>query len=129
MPPSRSVLIVGLDPALIDFSHPDYAAFPGLTAAKVQGALEADQAKLCALGYDAELCLTDFGATAEAVLGACLQRRSYDCVLVGAGVRTVARHFLLFERLINAIHRQAPQARICFNTRPDDTADAVQRWV
>ena len=125
----KTVLIVGLEPELIDFSSPDFAAFPGLTAAKVRASLEADAARLQGLGYDSQLCLTDFGATAEAVLLDCLRRQPYDCVLIGAGVRTVAKNLLLFEKLINVIHAHAPQAKICFNTKPDDTAAAVQRWI
>jgi len=27
------------------------------------------------------------------------------------------------------VHRLAPNARICFNTTPADSAEAVQRWV
>ncbi len=48
-----SVLLVGLEPTLIDFSEPDYAAFPGMNAAKVRAALDADQKKLNGMGYDA----------------------------------------------------------------------------
>src|SRR5262245_59468321 len=40
-----------------------------------------------------------------------------------------SKHFLLFEKLINVIHEHAPQAKICFNTLPSDTADAVKRWL
>ena len=36
-------------------------------------------------------------------------------------------HFM--EQLIDATHRLAPQARIMFNTTPDDSLDAVRRWV
>ena len=123
------MLIVGLQPQLIDFSSPDFAAFPGLDAAKVQAALDADEATLTSLGYDAQLCLTDFGDTAEAVVSERLKQQQFDCVLIGAGVRTIGRHFLLFEKLINVVHAHAPHAKICFNTRPDDTAESVQRWV
>jgi hypothetical protein len=35
----------------------------------------------------------------------------------------------LFEKLLNLIHEQAPHAKICFNTTPGDTTEAVQRWV
>ena len=126
---SRSVLIVGLQPKLIDFSLPDYAAFPGLDAAKVQSALDADEARLNSLGYDAQLCLTDFGETAESVVRDHLKRKKFDCVLIGAGVRTIGKNFILFEKLVNAVHEHAPQAKICFNTKPSDTAEAVQRWV
>jgi len=35
---------------------------------------------------------------------------------------------MLFEKLIN-VHENAPQAKLCFNQLPHDTADAVKRWV
>jgi hypothetical protein len=38
-----------------------------------------------------------------------------------------SERLLLFEKIINLIHRLAPQASICFNTTPADTAEAVQR--
>nr|MDJ0817067.1 hypothetical protein [Desulfobacterales bacterium] len=63
------------------------------------------------------------------VVADALKQKSYDCVLVGAGVRLDPDHFLVFERLVNAVHRHAPLASICFNTNPGDTAEAVQRWV
>ncbi|MCE9553535.1 MAG: hypothetical protein K8T91_09200 [Planctomycetes bacterium] len=125
----KTVLIVGLVPELIDFSSPDFAAFPGLNAAKVRAALEADAAKLKSLGYEPDMCLTDFGATAEATLRDHLRRHRFDCILIGAGVRTVPSNLLLFEKLINVVHVSAPHAKICFNTKPDDTAAAIQRWI
>jgi hypothetical protein len=125
----KHVLIVGLQPQLIDFSSPEFAAVPGLNADKVMEGLNAGAASLVALGHEATLCLTDFGDTAETVLQNELKTRHYDCVMVGAGVRTVATHFLLFEKIINIIHEHAPGARICFNTKPGDTAEAVKRWI
>ena len=125
----RSALIIGLDPALIDFSTPDYAAFPGMTAAKVMAGLTAAEEGLKAVGYDAQHCLTDFGQTAEAVVTAELQRRQFDCILIGAGVRAVPSNFILFEKLINVVHKHAPRAKICFNTKPSDTLEALQRWI
>ena len=125
----KSVLLVGLRPELINYADPAYAAFPGLNAEKVMAALVADEQSLNALGYDAKLCLTDFGGTAEEVLSSQLKDKAFDCVLVGAGVRTIAPNFLLFEKLINIVHQYAPNAKICFNTKPSDTAEAVKRWV
>jgi hypothetical protein len=49
-------------------------------------------------------------------------------VMFGAALRA-APHLLLFERLINLVHELAPRAKICFNSTPADTAEAVQRWV
>ena len=68
MEKKKKVLLIGLDPALVDFSH-----IPDMDAQKVMAALKADQAKLNALGYDPQLCFTDLGETAEAVV---LQRLS-----------------------------------------------------
>jgi hypothetical protein len=121
----KSVLVIGLEPTLIDFSDPAFAAFPGLNADKILTALKADEDHLNNLGYDAELCLTDFGDTAESVVRDRLQRKRFDCVLIGAGVRTIPNNFLLFEKLINVVHEHAPQAKLCFNTKPSDTAEGA----
>ncbi len=123
MKKSASVLLVGFDPAVVDYSK-----WPDLTAEKLLSALEADRDRLKGLGYQAQLCFVDLGATAVETVTAALGKTAFDVVLIGAGVRTAPDHFLLFEKLINAAHRHAPQAAICFNTNPTDTAAAVQRW-
>jgi len=125
----KNVLVIGLQPTLIDFSHPDYAAYPGMDAAKVLAGLKASEDSLSDRGYDVQMCLTDFGETAEAVVRDQLEQKRFDCILIGAGVRTIAGNFLLFEKLINVVHAHAPQAKLCFNTKPTDTAEAVQRWL
>jgi len=127
MTDKNSVLVIGLDPTLIDFSQPGYA--PGMNAAKVLAGLKSSEEELTRLGYSAQMCLTDFGETAEAVVQSQLKRKRFDCILIGAGVRTVPSNFLLFEKLINVVHEHAPQARLCFNTNPSDTAEAVKRWL
>jgi hypothetical protein len=58
-----------------------------------------------------------------------LASKSYDCVVIGAGVRLPPRRLALFEAVINAVHKGAPGAAIAFNTRPDDSADAAARWL
>jgi len=110
-----SVLIVGLEPSLIDFSDPAYGP-SGLDAASVRAGLQADEARLNALGYDAELCLTDFGETAETVLRERLMKKAFDCILVGAGLRLIAHNTPLFEKLVNVAHADAPQAKLCFTS-------------
>ena len=123
----NSVLVIGLDPTLIDFSQPGYA--PGMDATKVLAGLKSSEKELTGLGYSVEMCLTDFGETAEAVVQSRLEQRRFECVLIGAGVRANPSNLLLFEKLINVVHEHAPQAKICFNTLPSDTAAAVQRWL
>ena len=91
--------------------------------------LKTDEVAPNSLGYDAQLCLVDLGETAETVVTQKLKETEFDCVMIGTGVRTIPDKFLLFEKLINLVHNHAPAARICFNTKPSDRAEAVQRWV
>lgn len=123
-PAMKKVLLLGLLPSVVDFS-----SFPDLTEEKLAMGLKAQEKSLCDLGFDARWCLFDRGETAGAVVQAALQATPYDVVLIGAGVRTAPAHVALFEQLINIVHEHAPQARICFNTRPDDTQQAVLRWI
>jgi len=118
------ILLIGIEPTLVDFS-----SMPDLDAAKVSQGLRAQEQRLRDLGFDATWCLTDLGATAEAVVRAALTAKPYDIVLIGAGIRVLPANFSLFERLINVVHEGAPRAKICFNTRPDDTQEAVLRWI
>lgn len=125
----KHVLLIGIDPLLLDFSSPDFSAMPGLTADIIETGTSMALEQLMALGYQAEKCWVDLGETASDVVAAKLKSKHYDAVIVGAGIRAAESNFLLFEKLINVIHEQAPKARICFNTSPKDNATAVQRWI
>jgi len=121
----KKVLLIGLDPKVVDYAHlPVKLDEPTLRAG-----LAKDEKQLRDLGYDARWLLVDRGETAEAVVSAALEDKAIDCILIGAGIRTIAPLFLLFEKLVNVAHEKAPQAKICFNTAPEDTAVSVQRWV
>ena len=128
-PSSKKILIIGINPSLIDFSSPEYAAFPGLTAEKVEAGIKAQQSRLKELGYEAELCWIDLGQTALTVIAEKLKKNKFDGVLIGAGIRVTAVNFLLFEKIINNVHENAIQAKIFFNTKPTDTVESVQRWL
>ena len=129
MATKKTVLLVGIDPSLIDFTSPEFAAMPGLTAEKVEMGVKKSVAQLSEIGYDANLCWTDFGTTAIEVIKKQLQEKQFDCVLIGAGIRKPESNFLFFENAINAIVECSPKTRICFNTNPMDSVAAVQRWV
>ena len=58
-----------------------------------------------------------------------LKAQTYDCVVIGAGIRLPPHSLSMFEAVINAVHRAAPDAAIAFNTRPEDSADAAARWL
>jgi hypothetical protein len=121
----KKILLIGLDPKVVDYAHlPAKLDEPTLRAG-----LAADEKRLRDLGYDASWLLVDRGETAEAVASAALEKKTFDCILIGAGIRTIPPLFLLFEKLVNVVHEKAPHAKICFNTAPEDTAVSVQRWV
>jgi fluoroacetyl-CoA thioesterase len=120
---AKRVLALGLDPAVVDLTP-----FPDLTPEMVRSFIDAQLDRLRSLGYEVSSCLTDLGDTAETMVAAHLGAESYDCVMIGAGIRAPER-LLLFERLLNLIHERAPAAKLCFNTSPADSAEAVQRWI
>jgi hypothetical protein len=120
----KTVLAIGIDPALVDFSE-----HPQLTSEMVRSYIDAELQRLRAQGYDVTSCLIDLGETAEQVTSAALGVKNFDCVVIGAGLRVPPERLLLFEKILNHVHRLAPRASICFNTNPADTVDAVQRWV
>jgi hypothetical protein len=99
-----------------------------LTPELIRAFIDQQLDRLRGLGYEVNSCLVDLGDTAEAVIARCLDARRCDCVMIGAGLRA-PEQLLLFEKLINVVHARAAGARICFNTTPADTAEAVQRWV
>ena len=128
MTDEKSILLIGLDPTLIDFSVPDFAA-TGMDAPKILAGLKSTEQELTRLGYSVQTCLVDFGETAEAVVQKQLKLKPFDCILIGAGIRAIPSNFILFEKLINVVHEHAPHAKLCFNTNPSDSVEAVQRWL
>jgi hypothetical protein len=121
---NKNVLLVGWNPDVVD-----YRKWPELTPEKLRAGLEGDRDKMNTLGYDAKLGLITDAVSASDNLITFLGEKEYDCVLIGAGVRTVDDYIILFEKLVNIVHQHAPQAKICFNTGPSDSLDAVKRWV
>ena len=121
------VLLLGYDPETVDFSDP--ALPPGMTAEKVHAGIAVAMRQFAVRGWEADLGLIRPDETAVPAVMRLLASKSYDCVVVGAGVRLPPRGIALFEAVINAIHKAAPAAAIAFNTRPDDSADAAARWL
>ena len=117
------ILLVGLQASSVDFDK-----WPELSVEKLEKAFADISEALTNQGYSAKWCLTDTGETAEQKLTESIASLQPDVVVVGAGVRTDPDHFLLFERIINTIHKKAPQASMAFNTNPFDTIEAVKRW-
>lgn len=74
------------------------------------------------------MVLVDPTGDAASVISNALKEK-FDCLLLGAALRTTPKYFLLFETVINLVHQAAPGAKLCFNTGPNDSLDAIRRWV
>jgi hypothetical protein len=123
----KRVILIGFDPATVDFSDP--ALPPGMTAEKVHAGVKVALADFAGRGWHPEVCYINPDDTAVPTVERCLASGVYDCVVIGAGVRLPPSKLVVFEAVVNAIHRAAPQAAIAFNTRPDDSAAAAARWI
>lgn len=121
------VLLVGYDPETVDFSDP--ALPPGMTAEKIHAGIAVAVKQFAERGWESDLCYIRPDETAGPAVERQLASKTYDCVVIGGGVRLPARRLVIFEAVINAVHKAAPGAAIAFNTRPDDSADAAARWL
>jgi len=128
MPNGKKILFVGFEIRGLDFTTSDRAQL-NVTEESVLAGVNAEIERVRARGYELDVCFIHPDATAEPAVLERLKSNRYDCVLVGAGVRTRPEALLLFEKIINLIHEHAPGARICFNKTPTDHTEAVQRWV
>jgi hypothetical protein len=121
------VLFIGQTPETVDFSDP--AIPPGFNAERIHAGIEIGMAKMTERGWKADLCLIPPDKAAAGVLEKQLSSANYDCVVIGGGIRLPPKSLKLFEMVINAVHKGAPNASIAFNTRPEDTAEAAARWL
>jgi len=121
------ILLVGYEPEAVDYSDP--ALPPGMTAEKVHAGIAVAVKGFADRGWESDVCYIRPDATAGPAVERQLASKSYDCVVIGGGVRLPPRGLQTFEVVLNAVHRGAPRAAIAFNTRPDDSADAAARWV
>jgi hypothetical protein len=119
------ILFIGQKPETVDFSDP--ALPPGFSAEKIQAGIAVAVEKIKERGWQGDTCMISPDAAGISMVERQLQAAEYDCVVVGGGLRMPPRSLVLFEQVVNAVHKGAPGARIAFNTRPEDTADAAAR--
>ena len=116
---SPRVLVIGFDPYRV----------PGpWDPQPVADGIEAGRTRFVEHGLGAEFCLfgLDGSDDVETVVTAALCAQSWECVVIGGGVRHQAD---LLEQVINLVRRHAPNAAIAFNDTPAETFDAAARWV
>ena len=121
------ILFVGQKPDTVDFSDP--ALPPGFDAAKIQAGIDLAMNQMVERGWQADACMIPPDEAGLAQLKAQLAAATYDCVVIGGGLRIPPKSLPLFEQVVNAVHEGAPHTPIAFNTEPQNTADAAARWL
>lgn len=116
------VLVIGLDPPRV----------PGpWDPEPMVRAIAAGLARFAEAGVGVESCLVglDGSDDIEAVVTAALDRRPWEVVVVGGGLRRSDERVDLFESIVNLVRRHAPGAAIAFNETAEGTYDAAARWL
>src|SRR6187200_2262705 len=119
------ILLLGYDPDTVDFSDP--ALPPGMNAEKIHAGIEVAMKQFALRGWEADVGFIRPDESAGLTVERQLASASYDCVVIGAGVRLPPRLLSIFEVVVNAVRKAAPRAAIAFDTRPEDSADAAAR--
>jgi hypothetical protein len=123
----KKVLFIGQEPESVDFSDP--ALPPGFDAKKIHAGIDIGMRQVSERGWHPDLCLVRPDGSAAAEIERQLASVKYECVVIGGGIRIPPKSLLMFEEIVNAVHKSNPGASIAFNTRPEDTADAAARWL
>src|SRR5260221_11134170 len=92
------VLPLGLDPETVDFSDPALPA--GMTVEKVHAGIAVAVKQFAERGWEADVGLIRPDETAGPTVERLLASTSYDCVVIGAGVRLPPRGLAWFEAVI-----------------------------
>ena len=121
------VLVIGYAPDAVDFSDPTIP--PGLDAAKVASGIEEDLRLMHARGWEAEHLPIRTDEDLKQRISSHLQGKSFDCIVIGGGVRMTEKHVPELERVVNTIRESAPLTPIAFNSDPSSSGEAAARWV
>ena len=104
------VLLPGYAPESLDFSDP--AFLPGMTVEKVHGGSRCDEA-VAERGWEADVCLIQPDETARPAAERQLASKSYDCVVVGGGVRLATGGALHYSKSSSTLFIRLPGCGDC----------------
>jgi hypothetical protein len=101
-----------------------------MTVAEVAAKFERSWAAIQAEGVVGEMCgISKDPDETEAELRKRFAERSFGVALIGGGVRLLPEHTVLFERVVNVLVDLQPNIRLSFNTSPENTLEAIGRWL
>jgi hypothetical protein len=83
------VLFVGQQPETVDFTDPILP--PGMNAERINAGIALAMKQMTERGWHAELCLLRPDETAGPDVKRRLKAQTYDCVVIGAGIRLLSR--------------------------------------
>lgn len=109
---------------------PQELGYDDAADASLASRVKSGNAALVAAGVDVVFVLiTTVPSEAERVIRETMAKAEFGVAMIGAGLRLLPENSVLFERVLNAVIDIDPRIRLCFNTRPEDTIDAVARWI
>jgi hypothetical protein len=118
----HSILLIGIDPDVVDYTQEGAPPNAEFLKAAFQSAKQGFERR----GASFDLCMIRSDATVEGTIEAHLAKRSYDCILIGGGIRR-PEYLVLFETVVNIVHSMAPAAAIAFYPVATEIAEAVTR--
>jgi hypothetical protein len=125
-PVDERVLFIGI--------HPD--AFgpgelpPGMTVATLAAQIERGWAAIEAEGITGEWCgIGKDPDDAEAELRRRFAEMPFGLAVIGGGIRLLPENTVLFERIVNVLIDLQPGIRLSFNTSPENSLEALRRWL
>ena len=92
------VLLLGYDPETVDFSDP--ALPPGMTVEKVRAGIAVALKQFAERGWESDVGFIRPDETAGPTVERQLASKSYDCVVIGAGVRLPPKRITIFEAVL-----------------------------
>ena len=98
------ILFVGQKPETVDFS--DLSLPPGFNAEKINAGIAIAVQKIEEQGWQGDTCMITPDEAGSALLKKALEGASYDCVVIGGGLRLPPKSLPLFEMVVNASTRQ-----------------------
>jgi hypothetical protein len=121
------ILVIGYAPDAVDFNDP--AVPPGLNEELVAEGIKRDVRLMHDRGWEAEHLPIQLGDTLAGDIADRLANNAFDCIVIGAGVRMTTKHVAEFEQVIQAVRQGAPHTPIAFNSSPDSSGEAAERWL
>jgi len=116
----KRVVLIGLDPATVDFSDP--ALPPGMTAEKIHAGVKLALADFAARGWHPDNCFISPDESAVPTIERCLASEVYDCVVIGAGLRLPPSRLVLFEADVSKFLCKGPFSALFYQPAAGELA-------